>query len=295
MTTLVVTQQQKKEKTELILRNVYNLPPVSKVLQEALKLLDNKSTSNMELSRLISKDQGLVSKILTISNSPMYGLQRRVTSIDFALLILGFSELKNIISVLSLSEAFKNKTDKYLDQREFWLHSLLTGSAAKRLAEDIEYYNSGEAFIAGFLHDMGISVIHKYFHSSFVQIQELVETSGLSLLEAEIEILGMTHQEIGSYLTTRWNFPLDLCDAILHHHEPSQAKQDDKMLSALIHFADYMTQKLEVGNIYYDKDYVLDKEALSLMQFHSDEEMDRFIEGYRELFVNQIEAVKHLG
>jgi HD-like signal output (HDOD) protein len=295
MITLLTTQKQKRDKTELVLKNVYNLPPIPKVMQEALKLLDVKTTSTSELSRIISKDQGLVSKILTISNSPMYGLQRRVTSIDFALLILGFSELKNIVSVLSLSEAFRNKTDQYLDQKEFWLHSLLTGCAAKRLAEDLEYYNSGEAFIGGFLHDMGISVMHKYFHSGFVQIHELILNEGMTSTEAELEVLGMDHQEMGNYLVTRWNFPLALCDAILHHHNPSQAKQDDKMLSAVIHFADFMTLKLQLGNFYYDNPFELDRESLSSMQFKSDEQMDHFIEGYRELFANQIESVRHLS
>jgi HD-like signal output (HDOD) protein len=225
----------------------------------------------------------------------MYGLQRRVTSIDFALLILGFSELKNIISVLSLTEAFKNKTDKYLDQKEFWLHSLLTGCAAKRLAEDLEFYNSGEAFIGGFLHDMGVSVIHKYFHTNFIQIQDLVVNNGLTYIEAELETLGMNHQEIGKFLIHRWNFPLELCNAIFHHHKPSEAKQEDKMLASIIHFADYMTHKLSLGEFSYDKGLEVDKEALSIMQFKDDIEMDRFIEGYRELFINQIEAVRYLN
>ena len=225
----ILPLQQRKEKTELVLKNIYNLPPLPKVLSEALKLLENKKTSNSELGSLISKDQGVVSKILTIANSPMYGLQRRVTSLDFALLILGFSELKSIISVLSLTEAFKNKTDKYLDQKTFWLHSFLVGSASKRLAEDIGFYNSGEAFIGGFLHDMGISVMHRYLHSSFIQIHDLITVERLSLKEAELEILGMDHQEIGNFLLERWNFPIELCNAILSHHNPSTARQEDKI------------------------------------------------------------------
>ncbi len=290
-----ITPQQKREKTELILRNVYNLPPIPKVISETLKLLDNKSTSTSELSKVISKDQGLVLKILAISNSPMYGLQRRVTSIDFALLILGLSELKNIISILSMTEAFKNKTDKYLDHKDFWIHSFLTGCAAKRLAEDLDYYNSGEAFIGGFLHDMGISVMHRYFHSNIIQINELAEHGGISYCEAETAILGMDHQEVSNYLLNRWNFPAELCDAILNHHEPSLAKFEDKMLASIIHFADYMTHKLNIGSFSYDKDFVLDKTAISVMQFKDESEIDHFVEGYRELFEKQIEAVRYLG
>ncbi|HSP87900.1 MAG TPA: HDOD domain-containing protein [Ignavibacteriaceae bacterium] len=273
---------------------MYNLPPIPKIMNEALKLLENKSTSTSELYRIISKDQGIVSKILSISNSPKYGLQRRVTSIDFALSILGFTELKNIISVLSLTEAFKNKTDNYLDQKEFWLHSLLTGCAAKRLAEDLEFYNSGEAFIGGFLHDMGVSIMDKYFHTNFVQIHELIN-KGFSLRDAELEILGMDHQEIGNILSVRWNFPPELCNAILYHHQPSLANQDDKMLAAIIHFADYMTHHLNLGQLRYDENFQLDKECLSILQLKNDEEMNYFIECYKELFNSQIEALRYLN
>jgi HD-like signal output (HDOD) protein len=291
----VLPAQHKKEKTLLVLKNIYNLPPVPRIMSEALKLLDNKKTSNSELSALISKDQGVVTKILTIANSPMYGLQRRVTSIDFALLILGFSELKNIISVLSLTEAFKNKTDKYLDQKSFWLHSFLVGSAAKRLAEDIGFYNSGEAFIGGFLHDMGISIIHRYLHSNFIQIHDLMVNEGLPLKEAELEVLGMDHQEIGNYLLEKWNFPVELCTAILHHHHPSVAGQEDKLIASLIHFADFMTQELKMGDFYWDEKLELDKEALSIMQFNSDDDINKFIEGYQELFNSQIESVRNFS
>jgi HD-like signal output (HDOD) protein len=290
----LTTIQQQREKTELVLKNIYNLAPIPKVMNEALKLLENKSTTTSELNWIISKDQGLVSKILSISNSPKYGLQRRVTTIDLALSILGFTELKNIISVLSLTEAFKNKTDNYLDQKEFWLHSLLTGCAAKRLAEDLEFHNSGEAFIGGFLHDMGVSIMDKYFHTNFVEIHELIN-KGFSLRDAELEALGMDHQEIGNILSVRWNFPLELCNAILHHHQPSHANQDDKTLAAIIHFADYMTHHLNLGQLRYDENFQLDKEGLSIMQFKNDEEMNYFIEGYKELFNSQIEAVRYLN
>lgn len=296
MTTMLLTdQQQKRQKTEIVLRNIFNLSSIPKVTSEVLKLLEQKNVNNAELSKLISRDMGLVSKILAIANSPMYGLRRRVTSVDFALLILGISELKSIISVLSISEAFKNKSDKYLDQKDLWLHSFLVGTAAKRLAEDLKYYNSGEAFIGGFLHDMGISIIHRYFHTNFIQIHELITQKGYSMRSAEFETIGMDHQQIGSFLLERWNFPIDLSDAVLHHHNPGQAAQEDKMLSAIIHFSDYMINKMEIGNAYWDNDVQLDKEAIQVMQFKSDEEIERFVEGYKTLCTEQLESIKYLG
>lgn len=285
----------KKDKTILVLKNVVSLPPIPRVMQEALKMIEGKNFNNTELGKIISRDLSLVTKILSIANSPMYGLQRRVTSIDFAILVLGYSELKNIISILSMSEAFKNKTDKYLDQKAFWLHSFLIGSAAKRLSEEIEFYNKGEAFVAGFLHDIGLSVMHRYFHSNFIEIMEKVNKGELNFNEAEIEVMGMDHQEIGSYLLEHWNFPMEICNAVRHHHNPSDASQDDKILSVVINLADYMSQKLQLGSLNFDIDNEIDDEVYSTFGLKNKEELDGFVESYRELFENQIESVKYLN
>ena len=65
-------------------------------------------------------------------------------------------------------------------------------------------------------------------------------------------------------------------------------------MATLIHFADYMTQKLKIGDFYWDENIELDKDALTVMQFKSDDDMVKFIEGYQELFINQIESVRNL-
>ncbi len=294
MVALATEQQQKREKTELVLSNIYNLPVMPKPLEDALGLLETSAVSIPSLSAVISKDQGLVTKILTIANSPLYGLQRKVTSIDFAIMVLGFNELKNIILVLSLVESFKNKTDKYLDQKEFWLHSYLTGCAAKRIAEDLDFPNEGEAFVAGFLHDMGISVIHKYFHSKFIEIYENVTEKNIGFNETEFEVLGMNHQEIGSYLVERWSFPEILCEAILNHHNP-EASSVNKVLPSIIHLADYMTKKLNIGNFYWDKDIELNIIEMETLRFRTEEEINHFIQSYEELFIHQAKSVRYLS
>ena len=168
---------EKRRKTELVLSNIYNLPGTSKNMHEVTRLLNNPNSNSSELSKVIGRDQGIATKILAIANSPMYGLRRRVSTIDFAILVIGMKEIKNIIFALSMMESFKNKTDQYLNQKEFWLHSLVSGNTAKRIAEKLDYKKSGEAFAAGLLHDLGIPVIHKYFHTSFVEIFNQVNSA----------------------------------------------------------------------------------------------------------------------
>ncbi len=282
--------QQKREKTELVLMNIYNLPPIPKVMAEVLKMLDNPATTIPEISKAVSKDQSLIIKILSIANSPLFGLQRKVTSIDFAILVLGFGEIRNIISVLSMVESFRNKTDKYLDFKKFWLHSFLTGTAARKLAEDFNYASTGEAFISGFLHDIGISIMHRYFHSSFVLCADQIE-NGEDCTAAETSILGMPHEEIGNFLSERWNFPINICDAILNHHKPERA-MSNLVLASIVHIADYMTNKLMIGDLYWDRNIRLSEDAKEILGISSN--FEEFVESYRQIFTLQEESVRYL-
>ena len=285
---------QKKERTEKVLTSVVNLPVIPKVMFETIKLLDNKYTTASELNKVISRDQALLTKILTIANSPLYGLQRKVTTIEYAILVLGYRELKNIISALSVAEAFRNKTDKYLNSKEFMLHSYLTGTACKKLATDIGFNNSGEAFIAGFLHDIGISIIHRYLHSSFINVTELVETKGMNYLDAEMEVLGMTHEQVGFFLLDRWNFPREISDPILSHHNPD-ASTSSPVLSAVVNLADYITNRLKLTTAPWDNEVKLS--AFAMQKFNLERELDveRFIDSYKDIFWNQIEFVRFLN
>lgn len=284
--------QAKRERTEKILASVVNLPVVPKVMFETIKLLDNKYTTAGELNKVISKDQALLTKILTIANSPLYGLQRKVTTIEYAILVLGYRELRNIISALSVAEAFRNKTDKYLNSKEFMLHSYLTGTASKKLATDIGYNNSGEAFIAGFLHDIGLSVMHRYLHSSYINITELVESKGVRFRDAELDVLGMTHDQIGYFLLDKWNFPKEISEPVLTHHNPSES---DSVLGAIVNLADYITNRLKLTNAPWDNDVEL--APFTARKFSLEREIDVavFIDGYKDIFWSQIEFVRFLS
>ncbi len=285
---------QKKERTEKVLTSVVNLPVIPKVMFETIKLLDNKYTTAGELNKVISKDQALLTKILTIANSPLYGLQRKVTTIEYAILVLGYRELKNIISALSVAEAFRNKTDKYLNSKEFMLHSYLTGTACKKLASDIGFNNSGEAFIAGFLHDIGISIIHRYLHSSFINVTELVETKGMTFRDAELDVLGMTHEQVGYFLLDRWNFPKEISDPILNHHAPD-GTNSSPVLSAVVNLADYITNRLKLTSAPWDNDVSLSPFAMQKFNLEREIDVERFIDSYKDIFWNQIEFVRFLS
>lgn len=280
-----------REKNKRLLSSIRNLPAVPFIMVELSKMLDNPRTGASELGKLISKDQAMVAKILSVANSPLYGLPRRVSTIEFAIVILGFDHIKNIVIALSMMEAFKSKEDKNWNRRSYWLHSLITASAAKRIADDLGYRKSGEAFTCGLLHDLGISVIQRYFYEGFKEIINLVNEQQVRYINAEQKILGITHQEIGYFLIEKWNLPISLGDAILFHHNPSEAENEREM-AAIIHLADYMSYRFSVGDLKWDENYELDLGIIDILNLGDQSYLESFIQSYEQLFRVQIDSIK---
>ncbi len=292
METLSIDYTKKCERTELILKKVNTLSPIPKILTEVLELLNDQYTSPHVLAKAISKDQGVVLKLLTIANSPFYGLSKRVASIEFAIMILGYDEIRNIVSALSLMESMKNKSDQYLDQKNFWMHSYITATISKKIAMDLGLEKSGEVFLAGLLHDLGISVVHRFMHSDFVTIYDVVG-KGTPFLEAEKETLGMDHQAVGEILLKNWNIPELICNIVKNHHSP-QLSADAPVLSSVVHLADYMTQKLQMGDLKWDGTLELNEHILTTLHFKDLADLGKFIENYREPLVGQLESLRYL-
>jgi len=162
-----------------------------------------------------------------------------------AVVVLGFDVMKDLVIGVSVIESFSKEADEYFDVVRFWEHSIGCGVAARMLARRHGYRVSGEAFTAGLLHDLGKLVMREHLRAEFLEVLEKVQQGG-TFLEAEQELLGVTHAEIGAWLAERWNFPAVLQEAILCHHEPGGAKREP-MLSAVVHFADVVCKHMGVG------------------------------------------------
>jgi len=280
-----------KERIRKQITNIGTLPSIPQIITEVSVLLDNDRTSAADLCKVISQDQGIVTKILAVANSPLYGLPRRVSTIEFAVVIIGFEHIKNILVALSLVEAFKSRTTPNWNQSGYWTHSLLTATAAKRIADDLRYPKSGEVFTAGLLHDLGLIVLQRYLNSEFKIILKKVHEEQFSFLSAEEFVLNFTHQDIAEFLLEKWNFPPYISEAVLFHHTPSLSSDKARMLASLIHLADYMTQRLNVGSFDWDNEYVFDENVIDILGFGNQEYLEKFISSYESLFKSHLESI----
>lgn len=290
---MAITQLEvnKREKTKLILSKINNFVSLSPFKSEMLSVLNAPDCDMRKIRLLISKDPALTIKVLSIANSPFYGLTREVSTLDHAVLLVGFDNLKSIVTALIMMDMFKNKNDSYLNHNDFWIHSLITASIGKRFAEDIEFENPERVFIAGLLHDLGIPIMHKYFHSDFINIYKSAEDQDMSFIEAERYYLGYDHQEIAAYLLNSWNLPESLSEAVGNHHDTEAMIGKNKIYS-IVYLADYMATRVGMGNCFWDEKNKINEDVLKYLGFTSLNEVDHIIGIYNVMIEKEINALR---
>jgi putative nucleotidyltransferase with HDIG domain len=230
-----------------ITESIIGLPTLPTVVSKMIQLVDNPKTSAVSLARLISTDQALTARILKLANSAYYGFSGEISTVNMAIVVLGFNTVKDMGLSLSVFDVFKKMgQSKNFDISRFWEHSIACGVASRMLTDEYCRRYSAEAFVAGLLHDIGKVVLNQYFNKEFNEIMELA-ANGLTLDDAELQVLGTSHARIGAWLAEKWNLPKIISESLLYHHSPWESGKD-QVLVALICFADYICHISGMGN-----------------------------------------------
>lgn len=229
------------EKVANLVKDTTTVPSLPEIYLQIEEEARKPNFSLPKIANLISKDPNLAAKVLQIVNSALFGIQREVTNISFAITYLGVNVIKSLVFYIQLLSSFKVTKDnrKYLEQ--IWQHSLIVASTSYRLAQKFfsHKHDMDAAYTAGVLHDIGKFVLLNT--NTYPQnVKTLSEQKYIDNLEAEQEIFGCTHSEIGGYLLGLWGFPHSIVEAVVFHHQPSLLETSDFTLASAIHFANIL-------------------------------------------------------
>ncbi len=242
------SQQKIQERVKKILGEVQGLPTLPTMLGQINKLMLNPRTSAKEVGQLISSDPAIASRVLRVVNSSFYGFPNRITTITHGIVILGFNTVKSIVLSSCIFDVFKPDPRKPgFDRTQFWKHSIGCGAAAKVLGRSIGYPSLEELFIAGLVHDVGKIILDQFMHEPFQDALVMAKEKNCLLVEAEEEVLGITHADIGASLFEMWNLSGGLVECTRFHHNPALANENMKHTS-IIHLADILVRTLRTGS-----------------------------------------------
>ena len=207
-----------------LVSQVKYLPPVSNAALRLVSLLDEPTISNDEIILALKCDNVLTAKLLRACNSPYFGLAEPVSSVDQAVFVLGHQQILHIVLTLAFGSAMVVPLPGYaVEASELWRHSLITAIAGEIIANNLPGLNveAPVAFTASLLHDIGKLVMSQALTAEVqADIRARIETGGLSRAEAEKEILGTDHGEVGAYLLHSWHVPEEVVEAVANHHRP---------------------------------------------------------------------------
>ena len=223
-----------------VLDRIEGLPALPAFVTRMLSVADDPDVSTREIADMVSNDQAMAAAVLRLVNAPFFGLGRRISSIQHAVLLLGLRTVRNLALSAVLVKSFgQSSRDRRFDRGRLWRHTVACAAGAQLLSKRLGSDDPDEAFLAGLVHDMGVVIFDQFFHDGFRRVADLVIGMTMPLVDAEREIFGRDHAFVGQQLARRWNFPVSVAEAIGCHHAPGRARCDPT-LAAIVHLSDWL-------------------------------------------------------
>ena len=217
---------------------IHELPTLSTVVMKLSQLLVDINISAKDVAEVIQYDQAIVTKLLKMVNSAFFGFSNKVSSVQHALMLLGFNTVRNAIIAIEVINAMNTKNKiKGFDIAAFWQHAIGVAVISRHLDEETGHHFRENVFTAGIIHDIGKIVMAHYFGGRYQAALETMYREKINYWDAENRHFPMNHADVGMQLAKRWHLPETMCNVIGRHHETSKAGSVDDLVQ-IVHAAD---------------------------------------------------------
>jgi HD-like signal output (HDOD) protein len=207
-----------------VVGRVQRLPAVPRTFAKLQSAMANEAVTCHEVAGIVAADPPVAAKFLQLANSAFFRLSRRITNIEQAVTHLGFSNARNIVLSAEVFSGWSGKSaHTAVDLERLQQHSQRVADIASALTARMPI--SDEAILAALVHDIGYWVLIQECPRELEQSLTLALERGISLREAELQVIGSTHAEIGAYLLGIWGLPCSVIEAVAHHHAPTRVAQ----------------------------------------------------------------------
>lgn len=221
---------------EQLIEKSSKLGSLPAIVHRVFEVMDDDSSTATQIGRVINDDPALTARLLKLVNSPFYGFTAKVDTVYRAVALIGHKELRSVVVAASAIKVFDGIASDLVSMPVFWKRSLLTAVVARVLAafrreREIERY-----FISGLLHDIGSLLLYLQLPEEMSEVLTQ-HRQGADLVEAEKNILGFTHAEVGGALLKKWNLPPAICQSVSHQLNPARAPEAEQSAAWLLKLA----------------------------------------------------------
>src|SRR5271166_1198081 len=227
-----------------IIGTVGELPSLSSTYTSLLEAVRNPNTSIIQVAEIIEHDMAMSAKVLQLVNSAFFGLAQTVTNLRSAATYLGMETIKNLALA---SETFRVFVpDSRIPQsvcETIQRHAFRTAAIAATLP--VPAKSRDVTVVSALLHNVGRLILASKMPDKFCSVQARSTERACEDFEAEEELLGISHAEVGAYLLGLWGFPTLAVEAIAHHHHPTRIPHSGFDSAAALYVADVLDHQLE--------------------------------------------------
>lgn len=213
------------EKLKTLVAQLRTVPSLPSLYFRIMDAISSPNTSLQDVGEIIAADPGMTAKILQVVNSAFFGMAQRVANPAEAVQYLGIDRVRALVLSLHAFSCCDNLHIKNFSVEQTLRHCMSAGLIAKLIArmQNVDRSIADEACVAGMLHDIGKVTLAASMPERYGNAVTLSRERQIHISEAEREIFGATHSQVGAYLLGLWGLPVTIVEAVAFHHLPNES------------------------------------------------------------------------
>lgn len=235
------------ENMRALIGSIEGLPVLPAVCRELNVALAKPDYSLREVASVVEKDPALCAKLLSLVNSSFFSLGRRLATVQDAISYIGTSMLKNLVMSLSLWRQLEEARPEAVSRlQRVHTRSQRTATLARKIMSSSRA-RAEEAFVAALLHDIGETLLIVYLPERYERASALAQQKEIELYEAERELYGVDHAELGAHLLDAWGLPFPVLEAVAFHHNAPELEHTTLETADAVYLAETLFRARERG------------------------------------------------
>ena len=230
-----------------IIKKIDGLKPIPQIASKVMSIAEDPESSMNDLSNVIIYDTAVTANLLKMVNSAYFGLSEKFDSVHQAIVYLGMAQVVDLVLLSAGGENLQTAQKGYdLEAGELWKYSVFSALIARELAEKKGVKETHLIFTAALLKDIGKVILSQYVMDAFDHINALVTEQNVTFKDAEKQVIGIDHAELGAMVAETWKFSPKLVEIIRHHHRPQESSISE-FESSIVYMADTICMMMGVG------------------------------------------------